>query len=217
MEDAEVSHHMLLIRNFMSQGLVHNQPLLCASPSKDPRQFLGTLPCPALPKDDKSSHRDPDQEKGLRIAWQYKKYFWENQQSFDSQGGKKHEFCNEFDFGKPLERTDDSISSVATCFVVRALNDVSFHCFWSKQFQDKELEKLLNGNMVGLLNVHKVARINTQVHVILESTTFSINLKKRRFMVLECLNQVPIDGSSGNSYGTSSSCSVSSKTGTLDF
>ncbi|BBH05841.1 hypothetical protein Prudu_017344 [Prunus dulcis] len=83
--------------------------------------------------------------------------------------------------------------------------------------EDKELEKLLNGNMVGLLNVHKVARINTQVHVILESTTFSINLKKRRFMVLECLNQVPIDGSSGNSYGTSSSCSVSSKTGTLDF
>ncbi|BFG35649.1 hypothetical protein CerSpe_219230 [Prunus speciosa] len=62
-EDAEVPHHMLLIRNFMSQGLVHNQPLLYASPSKDPRQFLGTLPCPALPKDDKSSHRDPDQEK----------------------------------------------------------------------------------------------------------------------------------------------------------
>ncbi|XP_021832266.1 elongator complex protein 4-like [Prunus avium] len=83
--------------------------------------------------------------------------------------------------------------------------------------KDKELEKLLTGNMVGLLNVHKVARINTQVPVILESTTFSINLKKRRFMVLECLNQVPIDGSSGSSYGTSSSCSVSSKTGTLDF
>ncbi|KAL6277386.1 hypothetical protein ACE6H2_020987 [Prunus campanulata] len=85
MEDAEVPHQMLLIRNFMSQGLVHNQPLLYASPSKDPRKFLGTLPCPALPKDDKSSHRDPDQENGLRIAWQYKKYFWENQQSFDSQ------------------------------------------------------------------------------------------------------------------------------------
>ncbi|ONI02566.1 hypothetical protein PRUPE_6G206700 [Prunus persica] len=215
MEDAEVSHHMLLIRNFMSQGLVHNQPLLCASPSKDPRQFLGTLPCPALPKDDKSSHRDPDQEKGLRIAWQYKKYFWENQQSFDSQGGKKHEFCNEFDFGKPLERTDDSISSVGRIAIQ------SFcvpQCEYSNMVNgDKELEKLLNGNMVGLLNVHKVARINTQVHVILESTTFSINLKKRRFMVLECLNQVPIDGSSGSSYGTSSSCSVSSKTGTLDF
>lgn len=121
MEDAEAPHHMLLLRNFMSQGLVHNQPLLYASPSKDPRQFLGTLPSPAVPKDDKSSHRDPDQvvlffnpslyvfvhnlvfwvnikklilcflkfqEKGLRIAWQYKKYFGENQHSFDSQGGK---------------------------------------------------------------------------------------------------------------------------------
>ena len=61
MEDAEAPHHMLLLRNFMSQGLVHNQPLLYASPAKDPRQFLGTLPSPAVPKDDKSSHRDPDQ------------------------------------------------------------------------------------------------------------------------------------------------------------
>ncbi|KAI5324946.1 hypothetical protein L3X38_034019 [Prunus dulcis] len=215
MEDAEVSHHMLLIRNFMSQGLVHNQPLLCASPSKDPRQFLGTLPCPALPKDDKSSHRDPDQEKGLRIAWQYKKYFWENQQSFDSQGRvliglafKSLQILLPFMTIAP--HFNLNFQELMTAFLllqhVKAIPD-----------EDKELEKLLNGNMVGLLNVHKVARINTQVHVILESTTFSINLKKRRFMVLECLNQVSIDGSSGNSYGTSSSCSVSSKTGTLDF
>lgn len=28
------------------------------------------------------------QEKGLRIAWQYKKYFGENQQSFDGHRGK---------------------------------------------------------------------------------------------------------------------------------
>lgn len=61
MEDAEAPHHMLLLRSFMSQGLVHNQPLLYASPSKEPRQFLGTLPSPAVPKDDKSSHRDPDE------------------------------------------------------------------------------------------------------------------------------------------------------------
>lgn len=61
MEDAEAPHHMLLLRNFMSQGLVHNQHLLYASPAKDPRQFLGTLPSPAVPKDEKSSHRDPDQ------------------------------------------------------------------------------------------------------------------------------------------------------------
>ncbi|CAI0443683.1 unnamed protein product [Linum tenue] len=40
MEDSEAPHHMLLLRNFMSQGLVHKQPLLYASPSKDPRGFL---------------------------------------------------------------------------------------------------------------------------------------------------------------------------------
>ncbi|PON40947.1 Elongator complex protein [Parasponia andersonii] len=85
--------------------------------------------------------------------------------------------------------------------------------------EDKELAKLLTGyqDMVGLLNVHKVARINTQVPLILEATTFSIKLQKRRFLVLECLNQAPIDASSGNSYGSSGSCSGSSKTGSLDF
>ncbi|KAM1052961.1 hypothetical protein ACFX13_000546 [Malus domestica] len=85
--------------------------------------------------------------------------------------------------------------------------------------EDKELEKLLTGyqDMVGLLNVHKVAQNNTQVPVILEATTYSMKLKRRRFMVLECLNQAPIDDSSGSSYGTSGSCSVSSKTGALDF
>ncbi|XP_008223887.1 PREDICTED: elongator complex protein 4 isoform X1 [Prunus mume] len=303
MEDAEAPHHMLLLRNFMSQGLVHNQPLLYASPSKDPRQFLGTLPSPAVPKDDKSSHRDPDQEKGLRIAWQYKKYFGENQHSSDSQGGK-HEFCNEFDLRKPLERqflsgkhidcisiqdspnlvtlndrcatflsrfprSDRSISSVGRIAIqsfcapqcefsnmewdmlsfvrslkgmVRSSNAVAVVTFppnllspssckrWQHMAdtllsvkaipdEDKELEKLLTGyqDMVGLLNVQKVARLNTQVPVILEATTLSIKLKKRRFMVLECLNQAPIDGSSGSSYGTTGSCSVSSKSGTLDF
>lgn len=85
--------------------------------------------------------------------------------------------------------------------------------------EDKELAKLLSGyqDMVGLLNVHKVARLNTQVPFILEATTFSIKLQKRRFLVLECLNQAPVDGSSGSSYGTSGSCSGSSKAGTLDF
>ena len=59
-EDAEAPHHMLLLRNFMSQGLVHNQPLLYASPSKDPRGFLGTLPSPGSAKDDKSSKHETD-------------------------------------------------------------------------------------------------------------------------------------------------------------
>ncbi|KAG5574517.1 hypothetical protein H5410_054651 [Solanum commersonii] len=85
--------------------------------------------------------------------------------------------------------------------------------------EDKELAKLLTGyqDMLGLLSVHKVARINTQVPAILEATTFSMKLRKRRALVLECLNQAPVDGSSGSSYGTSGSCSGSSKTGNLDF
>ncbi|KAG2305889.1 hypothetical protein Bca52824_025637 [Brassica carinata] len=85
---------------------------------------------------------------------------------------------------------------------------------------DKDLEKLLTGykDINGFLNVHKVARINTQVPVILEAKTFSMSLKKRRFLALECLNQAPVDGSSGTSYGTSGSCSgSSSKSGALDF
>ncbi|KAL3527576.1 hypothetical protein ACH5RR_012236 [Cinchona calisaya] len=85
--------------------------------------------------------------------------------------------------------------------------------------EDRELAKLLTGyqDMLGLLNVHKVARINTQVPIILEATTYSIKLHKRRSLGLECLNQAPVDASSGNSYGTSGSCSVSTKTGALDF
>ncbi|KAI9157596.1 hypothetical protein LWI28_024901 [Acer negundo] len=302
MEDAEAPHHMLLLRNFMSQGLVHNQPLLYASPSKDPRSFLGTLPCPTASKDDKSRHSDSEQDKGLRIAWQYKKYMGELHQNFDSNRDDKQVFCNDFDLRKPLERhyfsaqrvdcvgIQDSTNLVAlrdrcatflaqfsrtegsnSCagriaiqslcapqcehsnmewdmlsFIkslkgkLRSSNAVAIITFpasllslsSSKRWQhmadtllsvgaipdeDKEMAKLLSGyqDMVGLLNVHKVARLNTQVPVILEATTFSIKLLKRRFLALECLNQAPVDGSSGSSYGTSSSCSGSSKT--LDF
>ncbi|XP_062156186.1 elongator complex protein 4 isoform X1 [Alnus glutinosa] len=304
MEDAEAPHHMLLLRNFMSQGLVHNQPLLYASPSKDPKGFLGTLPSPGSAKDDKSRVRDPEQEKGLRIAWQYKKYFGEHQQSFDSNKDGKHEYCNDFDLRKPLERhflnshhidcvsiqetqdlaalrnrcatfltqfprNDGNVSPAGRIAIqsfcspqceysnmewdmlsfirslrsmIRSSNAVVFLTFppsilspsFSRRWQhmadtllsvraipdeDKELAKLLTGyqDMVGLLNVQKVARINTQVPVILEATTFSVKLRKRRFLVLECLNQAPIDGSSGSSYGTSATCSGTSKSGTLDF
>ncbi|KAK9285604.1 hypothetical protein L1049_024799 [Liquidambar formosana] len=304
MEDTEAPHHMLLLRNFMSQGLVHNQPLLYASPSKDPRAFLGTLPSPVLSKDDKSRDHDSEQEKALRIAWQYKKYFGEQKQNLDSHRDAKHEYCNDFDLRKPLERhflSGQSIDCVsiqdspnvatfrdqcATFLAQFPRNDGSISCTgriaiqsfcapqceysnmeWdmlsfirslkgmirssnavavitfppsllspssSKRWQhmadtllsvraipdeDKELAKLLTGyqDMVGLLNVHKVARINTQVPVILEATTFSIKLQKRRSLILECINQAPIDGSSGSSYGTSGSCSGSSKKGVLDF
>ncbi|KAG6702630.1 hypothetical protein I3842_07G045200 [Carya illinoinensis] len=306
MEDAEAPHHMLLLRNFMSQGLVHKQPLLYASPSKDPKGFLGTLPSPRSCKVDKDKSRDDDPEQeGLRIAWQYKKYFGEHQQTVDNTRGGKHEYCNDFDLRKPLERhflsgqhidcvsilhnsdlvalhdrcatfftqfprNDGSIASAGRIAIqsfcapqceysnlewdmlsfirslrsmIRSSNAVAVVTFppslllpsVSKRWQhmadtllsvraipdeDKELANLLTGyqDMVGLLNVHKVACVNTQVPVILDATTFSIKLQKRRFLVLECLNQAPIDGASGNSYGTSASCSSSSKTRThLDF
>ncbi|KAK6923255.1 Elongator complex protein 4 [Dillenia turbinata] len=294
MEDAEAPHHMLLLRNFMAQGLVHSQPLLYASPASDPRGFLGTLPSP---------------EKGLRIAWQYKKYFGEQQPNLEAHRDSKHEYCSDFDLRKPLERhflTRQQISCVSiqdplnltsfrehcstflneiqridgitSCIgriaiqsfcapqcgysnmdwvmlsfirslksMVRSSNAVAIisfppsllspsfckrwqhlltYCFQLKQSEprhvsdeDKDLAKLLTGyqDMVGLLNVHKVARANTQVPVILEATTFSIKLQKRRHLTLECLNQTPVDGASKTSYATTGSCSGSSKTGALDF
>ncbi|KVH89841.1 elongator complex protein 4 isoform X1 [Cynara cardunculus var. scolymus] len=302
MEDTEAPHHMLLLRNFMSQGLVHNQPILYASPSTNPRAFLGTLPTMLVSKDDRSRNTDAEQ-KDLRIAWQYKKYLGENKPHIEERDGKV-EYCNEFDLRKPIEkhlimgnrvecislldcsslagfrnscskflsqlpRYDGNITSAGRIAIqslcapqceyfdkewdmlsfirslksmVRSSNAVAFLTFpaslvspsVSKRWQhladtllsvkaipdeDKELANLLTGyqDMLGLLSVHKVARFNTQVPVILDATTYSIKLQKRRSLVLECLNQAPVDGSSGSSYGTSGSCSGSSKTGTLDF
>ncbi|KAL6559113.1 hypothetical protein OROHE_006482 [Orobanche hederae] len=339
-EDPEAPHHMLLLRNFMSQGLVHHQPLIYASPAKDPRGFLGTLPDPMVSKDEKSRVHDTEQEKGLRIAWQYKKYFEEH--SSESRRDGNSEYCSDFDLRKPLKRhffsgqhidcmslrnsaglatfhercsnffsqihrpVVDSFKgwftladpnhfeskakllllwssahtghehfqnngaiiggriavqslgspqceysnkewemlSFVRCLksVLRLSNAVAIITYppslvsitFSKRLQhladtlvsvksipdeDKELAKLLTGyqDMVGLLSVHKVARINTQVPVILEATTFSLNLQKRRALTLECLNQAPVDGSSGSSYASSGSCSGSSRTGALDF
>lgn len=303
MEDIEAPHHMLLLRNFMSQGLVHKQALLYASPSREPRAFLGTLPNPMSSKDNKSSELESEKERGLRIAWQYRKYFGEQPQHFGDQGDGKVEFCNDFDLRKPLERhflsgqhidtfslqssnliafrdrcsaflaqfprSDSNIKAAGRIAIqslyapqcecsnmdwemlsfirslkgmLRSSNAVAIITFppsllspsFSKRWQhladtllsvkaipdeDKELADLLTGyqDMIGLLNVHKVARLNTQVPVILEATTFSIKQKKRRSLVLECLNQAPIDGSSGSSYASSGSCSGSSTSGKLDF
>ncbi|MQM10900.1 hypothetical protein Taro_043805 [Colocasia esculenta] len=85
--------------------------------------------------------------------------------------------------------------------------------------EDKDLAQLLSGyqDMVGFLNVHKVAQLNTQVPVILEARTFSLKLQRRRSLVLERLNQAPVDGSSRDSYETSGSCSGSSKSSPIDF
>lgn len=46
MEDTDAPHHLLLLRCFMAQGVMHKQPLLFAGPMKEPRFFLGTLPAP---------------------------------------------------------------------------------------------------------------------------------------------------------------------------
>lgn len=51
MEDGDAPHHLLLLRNFMSQGIVHGQSLLFAGPTTDPRSFLGTLPSPVVQKE----------------------------------------------------------------------------------------------------------------------------------------------------------------------
>ncbi|KAJ1415434.1 P-loop containing nucleoside triphosphate hydrolase [Sesbania bispinosa] len=248
MEDAEAPHHMLLLRNFMSQGLVHRQPLLYASASRDPKGFLGTLPSPGSSKEDKT--RDLSHEKDLRIAWQYKKYFGEPQLNANSNNCGQHEYCNDFDLRKPLDRqffsgmnvdcvsiqessnlaalqdrcagflaqfsrNEGAISSAGRIAIqsfcspqckyanmewhmlsfikslkgmARSSNAVVVVTFppsllspsCSKRLQhmadtllsvraipdeDKELAKLLTGyqDMVGLLNVHKVARLNTQV------------------------------------------------------
>jgi elongator complex protein 4 len=59
--------------------------------------------------------------------------------------------------------------------------------------------------------------VDKQVPVILEASTLSLKLRKRRSLVLERLNQAPVDGSSGPSYAASGSCSSSSQGSPLDF
>ena len=57
MEDADVPHHLLLLRCFMSQGVVHKQPLLFSGAMKEPRLFLGTLPAPVSSSKEDGRHR----------------------------------------------------------------------------------------------------------------------------------------------------------------
>ncbi|KAL5706079.1 Elongator subunit elp4 [Ranunculus cassubicifolius] len=305
MEDPEAPHHLLLLRTFMSQGLLHNQPLLYASPSIHPKGFLGTLPSVVEAKVEKAPKNETEQEKGLRIAWQYRKYMGENQQMNSNHRDTK-EYCNEFDLRKPLKmtllatqkidcfsilesqnltafgercstflaqvpRNDKGIGCAGRIAIqsfcapqcgysdnewdmlsfirklkcmLRSSNAVAVITFppslvspsLSKRWQhmadtvlsvraipdeDKELANLLTGyqDMVGFLHVNKVSQINTQVPVILDANTFSLKLHRRKSLALEILNQAPVDGASGASYGTSSggsSCG-SSKVSSLDF
>lgn len=116
MEDMDSPHHLLLLRFFMAQGLVHGQPLLFGSPLSSPESFLGTLPGLSKPKEgpiDSSSSKSSEGE-GLRIAWQYRK-FLDEQQSLEDRRlqqqkllyqshGVKHEYCSTFDVKKQVER-----------------------------------------------------------------------------------------------------------------
>lgn len=313
MEDSDAPHHLLLLRAFMSQGVVHKQPLLFAGPMKEPRSFLGALPAPVTSSKEDARQRAMGggasgdgraSDEGLRIAWQYRKYFGDERTSSAEHRDNKQEFSNDFDLRKPLERhllnaqhieclstqdvdTLSDLQARCSTFIsrhprkdggnlnagriaiqslcapqcgyfgkdwdmvsfirslkamVRSSNTVAIITFpysvlsdsFCKRWQhladtllsikaipdeDKDLAKLLTGyqDMVGFLHVHKVAQTNSQVPVILEASTFSLKLRKRRSLVLERLNQAPVDGSSGPSSGASGSCSSSSQGSQLDF
>nr|XP_051184359.1 elongator complex protein 4-like [Lolium perenne] len=57
MEDSDAPHHLLLLRAFISQGVVHKQPLLFAKPMKEPRSFLSALPAPLMSSKEESCQR----------------------------------------------------------------------------------------------------------------------------------------------------------------
>ncbi|KAF7104744.1 hypothetical protein CFC21_105617 [Triticum aestivum] len=313
MEDSDAPHHLLLLRAFMAQGVVHKQPLLFAAPMKEPRSFLGALPAPAASSKEDARQRAMGggaagdgraSDEGLRIAWQYRKYFGDERNSSSEHRDSKQEFSHDFDLRKPLERhllnaqhieclstkdvdTLHDLQDRCSAFLskhqrkeggnlsagriaiqslcapqcgyfgkdwdmvsflrsvkamVRSSNAVAIVTFpytvlsdsFCKRWQhladtllsikaipdeDKDLAKLLTGyqDMVGFLHVHKVAQTNSQVPVILEASTFSLKLRKRRSLVLERLNQAPVDGSSGPSSGGSGSCSSSTQGSQLDF
>ncbi|XP_062229364.1 elongator complex protein 4 [Phragmites australis] len=313
MEDTDAPHHLLLLRCFMAQGVVHKQHLLFAGPMKEPQSFLGTLPAPVSSSKEDGRHRvmgvlassdGRASDEGLRIAWQYKKYFGDEKISHAEHKDNRQEFSHDFDLRKPLERhllkgqhiecvstqdTDtlsdmqdrcstflsklprkdggsltagriaiqslcapqcgyfekdwDMVSFIRSLkAMVRSTNAVAVVTFpntvlsnsFCKRWQhladtllsikaipdeDKDLAKLLTGyqDMVGFLHVHKVAQTNSQVPVILDASTLSLKLRKRRSLVLERLNQAPVDGSSGPSYAASGSCSSSSQGSQLDF
>ncbi|GMH19065.1 hypothetical protein Nepgr_020906 [Nepenthes gracilis] len=125
----KVPHHMLLLRNFMAQGLVQNQPLLYARPSKDPRLFL--------------------------IAWHNKKYFEEGEQTSDNKNHKL-EYYNDCDLRKPLERhiltkkpiecvsmedsTIDSLSECSSIFLAQNPSKSCAGCIAIQSFCAPQLE-----------------------------------------------------------------------------
>ncbi|XP_057815594.1 elongator complex protein 4 isoform X1 [Cryptomeria japonica] len=330
MEDIEAPHHLLLLRYFMAQGLVHKHPLLYASPLASPQAFFGTLPNIAQIKESKlESERSPkytEVGENLRIAWQYRKYFNEKQsaeshrfqqseltsfsriaKSNPLSAGNTNDFCSNFDLRKPMERSMLNTSKVE-CVSLQAISDLtvikekcssflskfprvqggvsevgriaiqslcapqcrhsdgdwemllflktlramlrasnavamitfpssllspSFCTRWQHLADivlsvkaipddDKELATMLTDyqDMLGFVHIHKLACINTQVPIVLEANTYSLKLLRKRTVVLERLNQAPVDASSGESYGTVSTAALCSRSNTgsaLDF
>ncbi|CAN6459131.1 unnamed protein product [Victoria cruziana] len=203
MEDNEAPHHLLLLRNFMSQGLIHQQPLLYCSPEKNPHAFLGTLPGLLLSKSEK-------RESGCITG--------------EAQDWEMLSFINS------LRSTLRSSNAVCMVTLPPSVLSLPFYIRWQHLAdillfvkalpdEDKELSRLLTdyNEMVGLLCIKKVCRINNQVPAVLDAATFSLKLQRRSLLVLECLNQAPVDGSGNNSSDISSSCSGSSNISSLDF
>ncbi|VAI81181.1 unnamed protein product [Triticum turgidum subsp. durum] len=234
MEDSDAPHHLLLLRAFMSQGVVHKQPLLFAAPMKEPRSFLGALPAPVASSKEDARQRamaggaagdGRASDEGLRIAWQYRKYFGDERNSSAEHRGSL--FCFLVQTSKHIQILKPSYMlppfqlsfDILDYLCIAGLGHGLVSQITEGHDEDKDLAKLLTGyqDMVGFLHVHKVAQTNSQVPVILEASTFSLKLRKRRSLVLERLNQAPVDGSSGPSSGGSGSCSSSTQGSQLDF
>ncbi|KAJ7558772.1 hypothetical protein O6H91_04G055100 [Diphasiastrum complanatum] len=97
MEDIEAPHHLLLLRYFLAQGVVHGQPLLFASPLTSPKSFLGTLPGLTKGKDSKGNvdlQKSGQSADGLRIAWQYQRYLNE-QKALETRRQRQQEIASQ--------------------------------------------------------------------------------------------------------------------------
>lgn len=317
MEDIDAPHHLLLLRYFMAQGLVHGHPLLFGGSLTSPDAFLGTLPGLSKPKEGPNDgvFSKSSEGEGLRIAWQYRKFIDEQQSLEDRRlqqqklmhqsQGVKHEYCSTFDLRKPVERSlltsgnieclnlqtgttltqlwekclnfcsrlsrsEQQIVRIALqslCSpqglyfdkdwemlgflhslkgLLRASNAVAFITFpasllapsFSVRWQhmadillsveaisddDKDMAALLTDyhDIVGFLRILKLPCINTQVPTVPESSVYALKFLRRKTLVLERLNQAPIDASGGESSNRSASSLLCSgpvnATSPLDF
>lgn len=299
-EDVNAPHHMLLLRYFMAQGLLHGQPLLFASSVSSPDAFLGTLP--GVAKEVPDHAKTSQGEESLRIAWQYRKYLDEQQSledrrkrqevSMSESQGISQEYCTTFDLKKPAARltlSSGKVECVNLCAgttltelqekckkffsllsrpaegiqqigrialqslcapqgvhfykdwemlaflyflkgLLRASNAValltfpasllapSFSLRWQHMADvllsveaipddNKDMAALIADyhDMVGLMRILKLPCINTQVPAVPDAAVHAIKFLRRKTLVLERLNQAPVDGSSGERFNKSTS------------